>query len=622
MKSIKTCEIKRCLPSWARVVKTVNSTPIYNMNVFENIMSWNADNLDTPAFDYFGSIITYKELPDRVNEYVCAFRSIGIEQGKVVTLCMPVSVENMLSLLALDCIGAISNNVNYLFLKSDFAYYTEEKGSDVLVILDAFLPSVIDELESSQIKTVVVTSLTDLLPTDCKNPFADLGKLPKKLREVFDNPVAQAECIQKIAGTRHIRFIRLPDLIQVGKNRLQPLFRGPIDAERDICYSYTSGTTGRPKCIVYKEFSTTAFLEMHAGVDTKDFVGERVLQIVPLTHATGERVSGYLPLAKGKTLVPYPIYDKDSFAKNLVESRCNWVVAAPSFYLAAVAQGDISPNALKHLTRPSSGGEPVTNSNVKMIDNWLLRNGCHVRFAIGGGAAEDGSGALFTYFMDEKTKTNETGMPLEPAIKAKIVDENGLPVAQGERGILHISSPAAADRYLFAPEATNKRWYVDDQGLRWGITGDIAVQNPDGSYSILGRASDSYTDKDGMKKYLFDIEYSLELTEPILEWEISAHETSSGTFVVGQIVLKDDVIINLPDLVERVCKKYNLFAVKFYPKFEISETTGKRNYQLLRNDKSGYYAPCDQNHLFAVSFDNATLRMEQVNKAATVFFSF
>ena len=54
MKPIKTCDIKRHLPQWAAIVKYVNSIPIYNMNVFENIMSWNADNLDTPAFDYFG----------------------------------------------------------------------------------------------------------------------------------------------------------------------------------------------------------------------------------------------------------------------------------------------------------------------------------------------------------------------------------------------------------------------------------------------------------------------------------------------------------------------------------------------------------------------------------------
>lgn len=38
---IKTCNIIRHLPDWAEVVKVVNKTPIYNINIFENIMSWN-----------------------------------------------------------------------------------------------------------------------------------------------------------------------------------------------------------------------------------------------------------------------------------------------------------------------------------------------------------------------------------------------------------------------------------------------------------------------------------------------------------------------------------------------------------------------------------------------------
>ncbi len=615
MKSIKTCDIKRCLPQWATVVKYVNSIPIYNMNVFENIMSWNADNLDTPAFDYYGTTIRYGELPDIVNQFVCGFRSLGIVESSVVTLCMPVSIENMVALLALDCIGAISNNVNFLFLKSDFDYYTKAKGSDTLMILDAFLPSVVDFLSTSSIKNVIVTSLSDYLPDENRDIFSDMSSLPDKIKEVFDNPLEQYRCSQIIPSLTDIRFIPMRKFLKIGNDHLSPLYRGPVNVERDICYSYTSGTTGKPKCIVYKEFSTNAFLEMHAGIDTKDYVGERVLQIIPLTHATGERVSGYLPLCKGKTLVPYPIYNKDSFAMDLVSSRCNWVVSAPSFYLAAVAQGDLLPDALSNLTRPTSGGEPVTKSNVRMIDKWLLKNGCNVRFAIGGGAAEDGSGTLFTYFMDEKTKTNETGCPLEPGIRVKVVGPDGKKLPQGTRGSFHVTSAAAADRYLFDPDATKGRWYIDSEGVRWGITGDIAVQNQNGSYSILGRSTDSYIDENGERQYLFDIEYSLEEDDPVLEWEISAHETEQGNFVVGQVILKKQYTNRFPEVVEFLCQKYHLFAIKAYDHFETSEVTGKRDYKLLKDDKSGYYSPCDQTSMYQTSFENKTLTCRKVSKA-------
>lgn len=88
-KAIRTCDIQRHLPEWARIVKTVNGVDIYNINVFENIMSWNQENLETPAFDYYGTVITYGELPEKVNEYVCGLRSLGITERDVVTLCLP-----------------------------------------------------------------------------------------------------------------------------------------------------------------------------------------------------------------------------------------------------------------------------------------------------------------------------------------------------------------------------------------------------------------------------------------------------------------------------------------------------------------------------------------------------
>ena len=134
------------------------------------------------------------------------------------------------------------------------------------------------------------------------------------------------------------------------------------------------------------------------------------------------------------------------------------------------------------------------------------------------------------------------------------------------------------------------------------MTGDIAVQNPDDSYNILGRASDSYVDKDGNRIYLFDIEYSLEMDDPVIEWEITAHETKDGTFVVGQVVLKKEWLNRKEEAIKMLCKKYNLYAVKIYDKFELSDVTGKRDFQKLKSDRTGYFALSTNNALYEVEF--------------------
>lgn len=612
---IPTHKLVRELPNWAKVVKTINNVDIYNMSILDNIISWTKNIPDVPAIDYFGNIITFGELPDRVREYVNGLNSIGISNDDVITLCMPVTTENNLLLFAVNNMGRIQNSPNFLFLRNDFKRYTDDKGSKTLIILDAYLPFVVDYLESCGIKNVVITNLNDYLPEDKKDRFQDMSYLPKKMKEIFCDTQKQKDCIKKIAKMRNINFIKMNEVINVGKKSTEPLKTGPVDIERDVSYSYTSGTTGNPKCIVFKESSANALIELHKGVNTKDYVGERCFQVIPLTHATGERFCGYLQLARGKTMVPQPIYNKDSFGKDLMESKCNWITAAPSFYTAGVAQGLISPNAFEHITRPSSGGEPVTKSNVILIDKWLKMNGCKVRFSIGGGAAEDGSSTICSYFMDDKTKTNETGHPVEPGILAKIVDEKGNPVPQGTRGYLHVSSAAAADRYLNDPEATTKRWYVDDNGVRWGVTGDIAVKNNDGSYNILGRASDSCIDENGNVKYLFDIEYSLDASDPVIEWEISAHKDVNGkTYIVGQIVPKNEYIGKEAYIIDYMCKKYNLDAVKIYDLFESSEVTGKRDFKKLKADKFGYYAPASDDDFYEIDFDDNSLPSKKLVK--------
>ena len=610
---INTSTIVRKFPEWAKVDRNINGVDIYNMNIFDNIMTFNQDNLDGPAIDYYGTVVTYGELPKLRDSYARALMLAGVEKGDVVTLCMPVSIENLMLLFACNLINAISNNVNFLFLKNDFQLYTLDKKSEIIVTLDAYLPYFVDHLENSNIKKVLVMSLDDMLPPEKKGIFLDTSEMPEKMKEVFDFDKIR-DCLMNLDKVKGVEFIPLEQMRKMGEQSDLPLPKGPTDLDRDISYFYTSGTTNKPKCVVYKEYSLNAYVEMHAGLNTRNYVGERNYQCIPLTHMTGERVCAIMPLARGGTLVPRPIYNKRVFARDLSETRCNVVVATGSFYLEGVKQGVISPTALAELNRPSSGGEPVNVSAVRKIDRWLKANGCDIRFSLGGGASEEGGVTLVTYFMNEETKTNETGLPLEPHVHVKLVDDDGNLIEENEvLGNLHATSPAAADRYLDNPQATAERWYIDENGTKWGVTGDIAVRHADGSYHILGRASDSYVDVNGKRVYLFMIEYELDENDPIIEWEISAFKNDKNSYdVAGQIILETDNKQPKAELIEYFCKKYGLNSVKFYDEFETGEITGKRDYILLTHDYEGYYSPCDAEYLYKINYseDGTTTRVK------------
>ena len=148
---VPTYKMVRELPVTAKVVKTINGIELYNINVFQNIMSWNQHNLNVPAFEYFGNKITYGQLPKFVEEYAKGFDSLGIKKDSIITISLPVSNEYYLSLFAFSNMGAISNNVNFLFLRNDMARYTLEKNSDTIMILDIYLPLIAEKLGAKYI---------------------------------------------------------------------------------------------------------------------------------------------------------------------------------------------------------------------------------------------------------------------------------------------------------------------------------------------------------------------------------------------------------------------------------------------------------------------------------------
>lgn len=598
MKKIPSHKMIRELPEGAKVVKTINGIDLYNINTFQNIMSWTAHCKDVPAFDYFGTQITYGELPELVDTYAKGFAALDINAESVVTMSLPVTIEYYASLFAVLNMGAISNNVNFLFLRNDLPRYTLEKNSDVLIIPDVYLPLIAEHLKETGIRTIILTSLNDYLPPDKAGMFNDFSKLPKKVRETLLDKRKMRKAEREIAALQNVRLICMRDVLKLGKEFQGKLVYPPVDITKDSIYSYTSGTTGIPKCIVFTEQSPNAIIEMHNGLDLRDFVGDRSLVVIPASHATGMFYGTYLQLAKGKTLVLQPIYEKETFATDLRDFNINHTLAAASFYLEAIKQDNIKPGEYKNLLRPCSGGEPITLANVLLINDWLKRAGCPEKVAIGGGSGEIGSSALTSYELNSDTKTNETGLPI-PGVYVKILDpKTGEPVKQGERGLIFISSAAASDRYLNNKKATSEYFIYDEDGTRWANLGDIAVQNPDGSYSILGRSSDSYVDDAGVTHYLFDIEYSLELNDPVLEWEISSFPTGGGhTDVVAQVVLKPEFEGRESEAIRHICTKYKLDGVKIYEAFETSEVTGKRNYLLLKTDYEGYYSPCNEDEL-------------------------
>ncbi len=613
MEIINSKDMERVIPEGKKIVKTINGIDIYNMNVYENIMSRVTNHLDVPFVDYHGRVFTYGDIPKNVNIYSKGFDSLNLKEGFVVTTSLPPTVENIFSLLSMEDRGIISNNVNFLFLRSDLKEYTDNKNSDTLIILDMYLPFISNKIKETGIKNIIIVSLNDLLPKDQKGFYDDLRKMPESIRKKFEDKNFLEDCKQDIKKLKHINFIKMKEFIRAGKNPFRKIKPVEVDINRDSIYSYTSGTTGKPKCIVFKEYAANALLEMHNGLDLHDKIGDRSLEVIPTSHTTGMFYGLYLLMSRCKTMVPQPIYDRTTFASDLYNKDINHTVAAGSFWIEACNHKYKNKDALKNISRAGSGGEPITIGNINMINSWLKENGCEQRISLGGGTGELGSSIFTSYYSPLGTITNETGKPI-PGTIVRIVENpyTNKEVEIGQRGYLQASSAAQADRYLDNEEATNKVWF-EENGIIWYNPFDITEQNPvDKTYTMLGRDTDCYKDEFGNTQYLFDIEYSLDSNGPIKEWEISKFkDETNNDRVVAQIVLKDNVLLLKSEIVNYVCSKYGVSAVKFYDAFTSSQVTGKRKYAELAADNEGYYAPFNEDNLMYIDYkgENTTKKL-------------
>jgi fatty-acyl-CoA synthase len=119
-----------------------------------------------------------------------------------------------------------------------------------------------------------------------------------------------------------------------------------------------------------------------------------------------------------------------------------------------------------------------------------------------------------------RRKTGSVGYPIFH-IDMKIVQDNGAECADGEAGELLIRGPHIVAGYWRNPEATKET--IRDG---WLHTGDIAVRDEDGCYSILGRSKEMFI-SGGENVYPAEIESVLMAHPKVLDAAVVGvpHET-------------------------------------------------------------------------------------------------
>ena len=238
---------------------------------------------------------------------------------------------------------------------------------------------------------------------------------------------------------------------------------------------YSSGTTGRPKGIMLSHGN----LASNAGtlVDYWGFTSNDVLlHALPIFHVHGLFVAISCVLMSGASMRWLPGFNVETVLAELPRSTV--MMGVPTYYTRLLASDRFDRDACRTLRLFISGSAPLLAETFVEFEQ---RTGHRILERYG--MSETGMNTSNPLRGERRAGT--VGFPL-PGVSARIVDDNGAPVAVGEVGNLQVKGPNVFGGYWRMPEKTAEDFTADG----FFDTGDKAVLDADGYYSIVGRAKD------------------------------------------------------------------------------------------------------------------------------------
>jgi acyl-CoA synthetase (AMP-forming)/AMP-acid ligase II len=258
----------------------------------------------------------------------------------------------------------------------------------------------------------------------------------------------------------------------------EPAPPADIDAATELAaLPYSSGTTGLPKGVMLSHRNLVANLIQ--AVEPLGINGEdAMVGCLPFFHIYGMTVIMNLGLRNGATIVTMPRFDLAQFLGLIERHRVTVGFVVPPIALALAKHPAVEDADLSSLRFLMSGAAPL---GAELAGEVEARLGCMV--AQGYGMTET-SPVTHTVPMDpDRNRPGTVGPPLR-GTECRLADpESGEDVAPGDRGELWIRGPQVMQGYLNNEEATAAT--IDAEG--WLHTGDIAVVDEEGYYSIVDR---------------------------------------------------------------------------------------------------------------------------------------
>ena len=495
------------------------------------------------AISYYNNKITYKEFVDKIIECAKSLRTIGVGEGDVVSICMPNTPSALYMFYAVNMVGAVANMIHPLSSEKEIEMYLNKTKSKVIMTIDINYKKVINIINNTSVKKVIVSSAGDDLVGFKKLMYSvfttDVTKAIKKIRQVF------------LKAFQNREVLSFKKFIQCGSSYYED-YAVSRNADDLAVILYSGGTSGTPKGIKLSNLSFNALAyQAHYMCDPAK-AGDSILCIMPIFHGFGLGVCIHTCLHIGMMCILVPTFKGKELGKLIRRTRPNFMVGVPTLFEALYNNKKLKEKDFSYINCIVSGGDIMDSENLKKYNNMFQKYGSKAKIRVGYGLTE----ACAATCLSPTLVSRERGIGIPfPDMVYKIVKLGTFKEADVmEDGEICICGPTVMQGYLDEEEETLNTLKKHKDGNIWLHTGDIGCMDEDGFIYFKSR----------LKRIIVSSGYNI--YPSYIENIINKHEYVSSCTVIGVadqyrgqiakafVVLKKEV--KLTDEVENEIKEY------------------------------------------------------------------
>ena len=516
---------------------------------------------DLPAYTCMGASISYRQLDELSSAVAAWLQAKGFQRGQRVAIMMPNVLQYPVVLAGVLRAGCTVVNVNPLYTPRELEHQLKDSGADAIFILENFATTLQQVAAKVPTKTVVVTSMGDMLGFAKGLLVNFVVRHVKKLVPEYSLPGA-------------VRWNEMmADAVKMSRRPVT------VTADDVAFLQYTGGTTGVSKGATLLHRNIIAnMLQAEAWYQpalAKLKPGEHPVTItaLPLYHIFALTVCAMMSMRIGGScvLIPNP-RDIPGFVKELQKHTFHVFPAVNTLFNALLNNEDFKKLDFSRLILSAGGGMAVQEAVAK---RWLAATGCPI--CEGYGLSETSPVATANR-VDTDRFTGTIGLPV-PSTEIAILDDDGNKLPPAAVGEIAIRGPQVMAGYWNRPDETAKVMTADG----FFRSGDVGIMDQDGYTKIVDRKKDMIL-VSGFNVYPNEIEGVVAEHPGVLECAVVGVPDEHAGEAVKLFVVKKDPALTEKDLAD-YCKE-NLTGYKKPKYIEFRSDLPKTNVgKILRREQ-------------------------------------